>query len=67
MSVARRAGIPPSYVMDVWLAAAERQRTKLESATFPIQTFSAFAKTDPHRDGTTSAKGLVKPCPQGLT
>ena len=26
-SVARRAGIPPFYVMDVWLAAAERQRT----------------------------------------
>jgi len=27
MTVARRAGIPPFYVMDVWLAAAERQRT----------------------------------------
>src|SRR5919206_241493 len=27
MSVALRAGIPPFYVMDVWLAAAERQRT----------------------------------------
>jgi len=26
-SVARRAQIPPFYVMDVWLAAAERQRT----------------------------------------
>lgn len=26
-NVARRAGIPPFYVMDVWLAAAERQRT----------------------------------------
>jgi aspartate/methionine/tyrosine aminotransferase len=26
-SVARRAGIPPFYVMDVWLAAAQRQRT----------------------------------------
>ena len=26
-SVAHRAGIPPFYVMDVWLAAAERQRT----------------------------------------
>src|SRR5258707_5434228 len=26
MSVALRAGIPPFYVMDVWLAAAERQR-----------------------------------------
>ena len=25
--VAARAGIPPFYVMDVWLAAAERQRT----------------------------------------
>ena len=25
--VALRAGIPPFYVMDVWLAAAERQRT----------------------------------------
>ena len=25
--LARRAGIPPFYVMDVWLAAAERQRT----------------------------------------
>jgi aspartate/methionine/tyrosine aminotransferase len=27
MSVASRAGIPPFYVMDVWLAAAERQRS----------------------------------------
>ena len=26
-SIASRAGIPPFYVMDVWLAAAERQRT----------------------------------------
>ena len=26
-SVALRAGIPPFYVMDVWLAAAERQRS----------------------------------------
>src|SRR5215475_6132823 len=26
MSAALRAGIPPFYVMDVWLAAAERQR-----------------------------------------
>lgn len=26
-NVALRAGIPPFYVMDVWLAAAERQRT----------------------------------------
>jgi aspartate/methionine/tyrosine aminotransferase len=26
-SVALRAGVPPFYVMDVWLAAAERQRT----------------------------------------
>ena len=26
--VALRAGIPPFYVMDVWLAAAERQRTR---------------------------------------
>ena len=25
--VAGRAGIPPFHVMDVWLAAAERQRT----------------------------------------
>src|ERR1700729_3974656 len=25
--VALRAGVPPFYVMDVWLAAAERQRT----------------------------------------
>ena len=25
--VALRAGIPPFYVMDVWLAAAQRQRT----------------------------------------
>jgi len=67
MSVARRAGIPPSYVMDVWLAAAERRRTKLESATFPIQTFSAFAKTDLYRDGTASTKVLIKPYPQGPT
>src|SRR6201996_6797644 len=27
VSIALRAGIPPFYVMDVWLAAAERQRT----------------------------------------
>jgi aspartate/methionine/tyrosine aminotransferase len=27
LGVALRAGIPPFYVMDVWLAAAERQRT----------------------------------------
>jgi aspartate/methionine/tyrosine aminotransferase len=27
VKVALRAGIPPFYVMDVWLAAAERQRT----------------------------------------
>ncbi|KKF02186.1 pyridoxal phosphate-dependent aminotransferase [Mycolicibacterium obuense] len=27
MSVSLRSGIPPFYVMDVWLAAAERQRT----------------------------------------
>ncbi|MFI5509904.1 pyridoxal phosphate-dependent aminotransferase [Mycobacterium sp. NPDC051804] len=27
MNVALRAGIPPFYVMDVWLAAAERQRS----------------------------------------
>jgi aspartate/methionine/tyrosine aminotransferase len=27
VSVSLRAGIPPFYVMDVWLAAAERQRT----------------------------------------
>lgn len=27
MSVSLRAGIPPFYVMDVWLAAAQRQRT----------------------------------------
>src|SRR4029079_16661307 len=26
-TVSLRAGIPPFYVMDVWLAAAERQRT----------------------------------------
>ena len=25
--VALRAGVPPFYVMDVWLAAAERQRS----------------------------------------
>ncbi len=27
MKTALRAGIPPFHVMDVWLAAAERQRT----------------------------------------
>jgi aspartate/methionine/tyrosine aminotransferase len=27
VNVALRAGVPPFYVMDVWLAAAERQRT----------------------------------------
>src|SRR4029450_2369710 len=30
MSVALRAGIPPFYVMDVWLAAPEHQRTHAE-------------------------------------
>ena len=29
--VALRAGIPPFYVMDVWLAAAERQRTAISA------------------------------------
>jgi hypothetical protein len=53
--------------MDVWLAAVERQRTKLASATFRIQTLSAFAKTDLYRDGTASTKVLIKPYPQGPT
>jgi aspartate/methionine/tyrosine aminotransferase len=42
-SVALRAGIPPFYVMDVWLAAAERQRTHGDLVNLSAGQPSAFA------------------------
>ncbi|HEY6648566.1 MAG TPA: pyridoxal phosphate-dependent aminotransferase, partial [Mycobacterium sp.] len=45
MSVALRAGIPPFYVMDVWLAAAERQRTHGDLVNLSAGQPSAGAPT----------------------
>src|ERR1700752_5101123 len=45
MSVALRAGIPPFYVMDVWLAAAERQRTQGDLVNLSAGQPSAGAPT----------------------
>jgi aspartate/methionine/tyrosine aminotransferase len=66
--VALRAGIPPFYVMDVWLAAAERQRTHGDlvnlsagqpsaGAPAPVRTAAAAAL---HRNqlGYTVALGI---------
>jgi aspartate/methionine/tyrosine aminotransferase len=43
--VAARAGIPPFYVMDVWLAAAERQRTHGDLVNLSAGQPSAGAPT----------------------
>ena len=43
--VARRAGIPPFYVMDVWRAAAERQRTHGDLVNLSAGQPSAGAPT----------------------
>ncbi|WP_284232530.1 pyridoxal phosphate-dependent aminotransferase [Mycobacterium antarcticum] len=66
--VALRAGIPPFYVMDVWLAAAERQRTHGDlvnlsagqpsaQAPAPIRAAAAVA-LDRHNLGYTVALGI---------
>ncbi|MEH3138206.1 MAG: pyridoxal phosphate-dependent aminotransferase [Mycolicibacterium neoaurum] len=65
---ALRAGIPPFYVMDVWLAAAERQRTHGDlvnlsagqpsaQAPEPIRAAAAAALAD-HNLGYTVALGI---------
>lgn len=41
--VALRAGVPPFYVMDVWLAAAERQRTHGDCSKLLADTGVAIA------------------------
>ncbi|WP_193561371.1 pyridoxal phosphate-dependent aminotransferase [Mycolicibacterium hodleri] len=66
--VAMRAGIPPFYVMDVWLAAAERQRTHGDlvnlsagqpsaQAPAPIRAAAAVALAE-HNLGYTVALGI---------
>ncbi|HYO00716.1 MAG TPA: pyridoxal phosphate-dependent aminotransferase [Mycobacterium sp.] len=66
--VALRAGIPPFYVMDVWLAAAERQRTHGDlvnlsagqpsaRAPAPIRAAAAAALAE-HNLGYTVALGI---------
>jgi aspartate/methionine/tyrosine aminotransferase len=66
--VALRAGIPPFYVMDVWLAAAERQRTHGDlvnlsagqpSAQAPAPVRAAAAEALEHHNlGYTVALGI---------
>jgi len=66
--VALRAGIPPFYVMDVWLAAAERQRTHGDlvnlsagqpSAQAPTPVRAAAAEALAHHNlGYTVALGI---------
>ncbi|MGK2855382.1 MAG: pyridoxal phosphate-dependent aminotransferase [Microbacteriaceae bacterium] len=66
--VALRAGIPPFYVMDVWLAAAERQRTHGDlvnlsagqpSAQAPAPVRAAAAEALAHHNlGYTVALGI---------
>ena len=68
MKVALRAGVPPFYVMDVWLAAAERQRTHGDlvnlsagqpSAGAPARVRAAAAAAlDDDRLGYTVALGI---------
>ncbi|MCX2712414.1 pyridoxal phosphate-dependent aminotransferase [Mycolicibacterium sp. J2] len=66
--VALRAGIPPFYVMDVWLAAAERQRTHGDlvnlsagqpsaQAPTPVRVAAAEALSQ-HNLGYTVALGI---------
>ena len=68
MKTALRAGIPPFYVMDVWLAAAERQRTHGDlvnlsagqpsvGAPEPVRA-AAAAALDANRLGYTVALGI---------
>ena len=45
MSISLRAGIPPFYVMDVWLAAAERQRSHGDLVNLSAGQPSAGAPT----------------------
>jgi aspartate/methionine/tyrosine aminotransferase len=52
--VALRAGIPPFYVMDVWLAAAERQRTHGDLVNLSAGQPSAGAPT-PVREAAKEA------------
>jgi len=68
VKVALRAGVPPFYVMDVWLAAAERQRTHGDlvnlsagqpSAGPPARVRAAAAAAlDDDRLGYTVALGI---------
>ena len=53
-SVALRAGIPPFYVMDVWLAAAERQRSHGDLVNLSAGQPSAGAP-EPVRAAATAA------------
>ena len=68
MKTALRAGIPPFYVMDVWLAAAERQRTHGDlvnlsagqpsvGATEPVRA-AAAAALEANQLGYTVALGI---------
>jgi aspartate/methionine/tyrosine aminotransferase len=54
VTVSNRAGIPPFYVMDVWLAAAERQRTHGDLVNLSAGQPSAGAPT-PVRDAAVAA------------
>lgn len=54
MDVSLRAGIPPFYVMDVWLAAAERQRTHGDLVNLSAGQPSAGAPA-PVRDAAVAA------------
>ena len=56
-SVALRAGIPPFHVMDVWLAAAERQRTHGDLVNLSAGQPSAGAP-EPVRAAATAALHL---------
>ncbi|MDA3659224.1 pyridoxal phosphate-dependent aminotransferase [Mycobacterium xenopi] len=62
-SVALRAGIPPFYVMDVWLAAAERQRTHGDLVNLSAGQPSAGAPA-PVR---AAAKAALDSSPLGYT
>src|SRR5579875_1040654 len=62
-SVALRAGIPPFHVMDVWLAAAERQRTHGDLVNLSAGQPSAGAP-EPVR---TAAKAALDSSPLGYT
>ena len=55
--VALRAGIPPFYVMDVWLAAAERQRTHGDLVNLPVRA-AAARLLEANQLGYTVALGI---------